>query len=87
MNGTARGGKSWRFLAAFIAILCLFGKTGISQIEKEPHMKISSTKFIEGGSIPKQFTCDGENASPDLGIENVPSTGKSIRNRRDSEAE
>jgi len=78
MNSITRGGKSWRSLAAFIAILCLFGITGISQMENEAHMKISSSKFIEGGNIPAQFTCDGENASPDLVIENLPAAAKSL---------
>jgi Raf kinase inhibitor-like YbhB/YbcL family protein len=33
---------------------------------------LSSTAFAEGGPIPKRFTCDGENVSPDLTWSGAP---------------
>ena len=33
---------------------------------------LTSTAFTEGGSIPRQFSCDGENASPDLTWADAP---------------
>jgi len=41
-------------------------------------MKITSPVFDEGGQIPSKYTCDGENISPELNIENVPAEAKSL---------
>src|SRR5438309_1120860 len=41
-------------------------------------MKITSSAFREGESIPSKFTCDGGNTSPPLEILDVPSGAKSV---------
>jgi hypothetical protein len=41
-------------------------------------MIIISPVFDDGGSIPRKFTCDGGNISPELQIENVPAEAKSL---------
>ncbi len=41
-------------------------------------MKVISPDFIEGGNIPKHFTCDGQDISPTLKIEGVPQPAKSL---------
>ena len=41
-------------------------------------MKVTSSAFQEGGSIPQKFTCDGANSSPPLQIAEIPSTAKSL---------
>jgi Raf kinase inhibitor-like YbhB/YbcL family protein len=33
---------------------------------------LTSTAFVEGGSIPREFTCDGEDVSPPLAWTGVP---------------
>ncbi|MGZ8513776.1 MAG: YbhB/YbcL family Raf kinase inhibitor-like protein [Candidatus Limnocylindrales bacterium] len=33
---------------------------------------LTSTAFREGGAIPRRFSCDGENVSPDLAWEGAP---------------
>lgn len=33
---------------------------------------VSSTAFAEGGTIPRRYTCDGENVSPPLDFDGVP---------------
>jgi Raf kinase inhibitor-like YbhB/YbcL family protein len=33
---------------------------------------LSSTAFSDGGAIPKRYTCDGENVSPDLTWSDAP---------------
>jgi Raf kinase inhibitor-like YbhB/YbcL family protein len=41
-------------------------------------MKITSPEFVENGLIPKRFTCEGENVSPLLVIEDVPEETASL---------
>jgi Raf kinase inhibitor-like YbhB/YbcL family protein len=41
-------------------------------------MKITSSAFQEGASIPSKFSCDGANTSPPLQIAGVPSAAKSL---------
>ncbi|MGK7392631.1 MAG: YbhB/YbcL family Raf kinase inhibitor-like protein [Candidatus Cyclobacteriaceae bacterium M2_1C_046] len=35
-------------------------------------LALSSPKFENGGSIPKKYTCDGENVNPPIKVENLP---------------
>ena len=39
---------------------------------------VKSSSFEEGGMIPRKFTCDGENRSPDLMWQNIPVNTKTI---------
>jgi len=41
-------------------------------------MEIRSPAFQEGGMIPKQYTCDGQNVSPPLEWSGVPPEAKSL---------
>ena len=41
-------------------------------------MKITSSAFHEGGSIPSKFTCDGSDTSPPVQITGIPSEAKSL---------
>lgn len=41
-------------------------------------MTLSSPAFVNNGLIPSRFSCDGENISPELLIEGVPDTAKSL---------
>jgi hypothetical protein len=41
-------------------------------------MRISSTAFEEGGTIPDQYSKDGGNQKPPLQVEDVPSTAQSL---------
>ncbi len=50
-------------------------KNGIMKIET---MTITSPSFAHNGTIPKKYTCDGENVSPELRIEGVPKEAKSL---------
>lgn len=41
-------------------------------------LKITSNDFVDNGSIPSEFTCDGRNISPHLAWEGVPGETKSF---------
>ncbi len=41
-------------------------------------MRISSTAFEDGGTIPDEYSKDGGNQKPPLQIEDVPSTAQSL---------
>jgi len=41
-------------------------------------MRLTSPAFADGQTIPEKYTCDGENLSPPLVIENVPAEAKSL---------
>ena len=41
-------------------------------------LRISSPAFIEGGSIPATYTCDGADVNPPLTVENVPAAARSL---------
>jgi Raf kinase inhibitor-like YbhB/YbcL family protein len=41
-------------------------------------LTITSPKFVHLGSIPKHFTCDGEDVSPPLGWSGLPEGTKSV---------
>ena len=44
----------------------------------EKKMKITSSAFQQGGSIPSKFTCDGADTSPVLQIQEIPPVAKSL---------
>ena len=39
---------------------------------------VSSTAFSDGGTIPRQYTCDGASTSPPLAWTGLPTTAKSL---------
>jgi len=41
-------------------------------------MKLTSSEFKNNGHIPSKFTCEGEDVSPALLIEDIPSDAKSL---------
>ncbi len=41
-------------------------------------MKLKSSQFEQGESIPTKYTCDGEDISPPFSIENVPEGAESL---------
>src|SRR3989344_3055678 len=42
------------------------------------YMKITSSAFTHNSSIPKKYTCDGENINPPLEISDIPKEAKSL---------
>ncbi len=46
--------------------------------QNKPEIKLTSTAFKDGESIPRPYTCDGINISPSLEWSGVPKTAKTI---------
>lgn len=61
-------------LVAIATMLTAFA----SEKTKPMNIKVTSSAFVEGGMIPKQYTCDGKDVSPPLKWEGVPDTAKTI---------
>jgi Raf kinase inhibitor-like YbhB/YbcL family protein len=40
--------------------------------------RLTSSAFIEGGAIPREYTCDGDNVSPALSWSGVPAGADSL---------
>jgi Raf kinase inhibitor-like YbhB/YbcL family protein len=41
-------------------------------------INVKSTAFTEGGMIPRKYTCDGPDISPQLGLEEIPANARSM---------
>lgn len=41
-------------------------------------MKLTSSAFVEGGMIPRKYTCDGEDISPPLAWSDMPAGTQSL---------
>ncbi len=68
------------FLVPIFLCVCMIGIQA-GQIEKEGNsmkLEIKSTAFEEGGSIPKEYTCDGTDISPPLSWTQPPEGTKSL---------
>ena len=67
-------------VVAIVVAACAQGDGGPTPKEEvsEPTMKITSTAFVEGESIPVKYTCDGEDVSPPLRIGGIPEGTRSL---------
>jgi Raf kinase inhibitor-like YbhB/YbcL family protein len=69
---------------ALLALLACLTGCGGAESGKEPAVSapnsitVTSTAFRDGQSIPARFTCDGDNLSPQLAWQGVPSEAKAI---------
>jgi len=57
---------------------CVAIFTDILQAEENMPFTLTSTAFAKGDSIPKKFTCEGENISPPLEWQGVPADARSL---------
>jgi Raf kinase inhibitor-like YbhB/YbcL family protein len=50
----------------------------ITSFSKNSALKITSTSFVNNGSVPAKYSCEGEEVNPPLLINNIPSGTKSL---------
>jgi Raf kinase inhibitor-like YbhB/YbcL family protein len=72
-----------RLAAALVAIL-LAACDGDADVAQEPGeggamFEVESSAFSEGDTVPRQFTCDGENVSPPLRWSGTPEDATELR--------
>ncbi len=73
--------KAFEKMRALIYLLIVFLLSNQTNIQKGGVKKmftIKSTAFKDGETIPKKFTCDGQDFSPELTWENTPAGTKSF---------
>jgi Raf kinase inhibitor-like YbhB/YbcL family protein len=74
--------KLFLWMPTFLGLLAAAG-CGVSPASKplqEDSMaiQISSSAFVDGGPIPKKYTCDAENVSPPLTWQGAPASTRSF---------
>lgn len=66
-------------LIALVALAgCPSGDDGDSAYGQEAPMNIQSNAMNEGETIPEPYTCEGEDKSPPLYVESVPTDARSL---------
>ncbi len=77
--------EKFLLLGLFLALLLLAGCSGTKEeVTDTPEggtemaIQISSTAFTEGELIPKNYTCDGDDASPALSWSGIPTGTQSV---------
>ena len=69
------------FLIIGVALLLACARAQEAAPKGEVHshgMKISSSAFSDGQSIPAKYTCDGSDTSPPLAFASIPAGAKSL---------
>lgn len=71
-----------RCLLFALVISAALGAFGLCEAQAQggqtSDLRISSTAFQNGGTIPRPYTCDGNDASPPLAWTGVPAEAKSL---------
>lgn len=67
----------YQYIAGVLILLCLINILSAVPA-KGAMMKIETTAFQQGKPIPKKFTCQGEDVSPDLAFIDAPEGTKSF---------
>lgn len=77
-GGTMPGGLLSAALALASVAACAFGGESGTQGGKAMALELKSAAFNAGGNIPKKFTCDGPDVSPQLNWDEPPANTQSL---------
>jgi Raf kinase inhibitor-like YbhB/YbcL family protein len=58
--------------------LSLAAAAAVTAFSTIPKLKVSSTAFVNNGSIPAKYSCEGEEISPSLIINDIPADARSL---------
>lgn len=67
-----------RYVIPLLLIILLIGLINSSATKKNNNMKITSEAFLNGGTIPREFTCDGAGTNPPLNFSDIPKEARSL---------
>jgi Raf kinase inhibitor-like YbhB/YbcL family protein len=70
--------REMKFWAYLLSILIVLTQTNPQKGGVKKMFTIKSSAFKDGETIPKKFTCDGQDFSPELSWENAPAGTKSF---------
>lgn len=65
-------------MKTIITVGCTFAAAAVVAFAAGGKMKVTSSAFQEGGTIPEKFSKNGQNVSPELRIEGIPAEAKSL---------
>jgi Raf kinase inhibitor-like YbhB/YbcL family protein len=70
-------GRGWRHLASALLlgsgmVLASCAPAAPSEVGSMANLQVSSTAFVDGGTIPGRYTCDGRDVSPPLAWSGLP---------------
>ncbi len=66
-------------IIAFLCLLLLSCDDGFElEVSNLSDLKITSSAFEQNGMFPSKYTADGEDINPDLKIEGIPDSAKSL---------
>ena len=66
------------FLAAITVVVIVAGVTGCSEEDSTMQMMMTSTAFEHEGTIPRHYTCEGDDVSPPLAWSGLPEGARSL---------
>ncbi len=66
------------FLCSLLALVLLWQRSHPAHGQARSTFPVRSESFSDGGSIPRQYTCDGASLSPQLSWQATPAATKSI---------
>lgn len=68
-------------IAAILSVSVMYAvhPSGRLRAEDTTKFKLNSHSFSDGADIPKKYTCDGDDVSPELHGTDQPSAAKSFR--------
>jgi Raf kinase inhibitor-like YbhB/YbcL family protein len=72
------GGFAIVFLFCLLASVLLWRPSKPVQGQERPALRLHSLSFSDGGRIPRRYTCDGANLSPQLQWQSAPAGTKSL---------
>ena len=66
------------FLCSLLASALIWERSHSAHGQARSTLSVRSASFSEGGSIPRQYTCDGASLSPQLSWQATPAATKSL---------
>jgi hypothetical protein len=78
-DGDGRAVSALVVALLFLTSGCIGGEQVTDPLKSAPKtLTVTTSAFSNGAAIPREYTCQGSNVSPDLAIANLPNGTKSV---------